>query len=72
MGILKELRLVCQLVVLSNVLMSLALLADDTNPLGPCIVAASAIPDPQRLPLKTTVNGQTLQDGSTSYVVSHA
>lgn len=39
---------------------------DDTNPLGPCIVAASAIPDPQRLPLKTTVNGQTLQDGSTS------
>ncbi|CCL98258.1 uncharacterized protein FIBRA_00252 [Fibroporia radiculosa] len=39
---------------------------DNTNPLGPCIVAASAIPDPQRIPLKCIVNGQTLQDGSTA------
>ncbi|KZT05592.1 fumarylacetoacetate hydrolase [Laetiporus sulphureus 93-53] len=39
---------------------------DDTNPLGPCIVAASAISDPQHLPLKTVVNGQVLQDGSTA------
>ncbi|PCH40926.1 fumarylacetoacetate hydrolase [Wolfiporia cocos MD-104 SS10] len=39
---------------------------DDTNPIGPCIVAASAIPDPQRVPLKCVVNGQTLQNGSTA------
>ena len=41
---------------------------DNTNPLGPCIVAAQAIPDPQSLPLKTVVNGQTLQNGNTAYV----
>ncbi|OBZ70072.1 Fumarylacetoacetate hydrolase domain-containing protein 2 [Grifola frondosa] len=39
---------------------------DDTNPIGPCLVSASAIPDPQRLPLKCTVNGKTLQDGTTA------
>ena len=39
---------------------------DDTTPIGPCIVAASAIPDPQTLPLKTVVNGQVLQDGTTA------
>ncbi|RXW25744.1 hypothetical protein EST38_g29 [Candolleomyces aberdarensis] len=39
---------------------------DNTNPIGPCIVSANAIPDPQIIPLKAVVNGQTLQDGSTS------
>jgi len=39
---------------------------DDTTPIGPCLVAASAIPDPQTLTLKTLVNGQVLQDGTTA------
>jgi len=39
---------------------------DNTNPLGPCIVAAHAIPDPQILPLKTILNAKTVQDGNTS------
>lgn len=39
---------------------------DNTTPIGPCLVAASAIPDPQTLPLKTVVNGQVLQDGTTA------
>ncbi|OCH94559.1 fumarylacetoacetate hydrolase [Obba rivulosa] len=39
---------------------------DNTNPLGPCLVSATAIPDPQKVPLKTTVNGQVLQDGTTA------
>ncbi|KAF5392989.1 hypothetical protein D9757_001161 [Collybiopsis confluens] len=39
---------------------------DNTNPLGPCLVAASAMPDPQKVPLKCIVNGDTLQDGTTA------
>ncbi|KAF7299906.1 Fumarylacetoacetate hydrolase [Mycena chlorophos] len=39
---------------------------DDTNPLGPCLVSASAIPDPQTIPLKCTLNGNVMQDGNTS------
>ncbi|EMD40397.1 hypothetical protein CERSUDRAFT_80071 [Gelatoporia subvermispora B] len=39
---------------------------DNTNPLGPCLVSSSAIPDPQKIPLKTTVNGEVLQDGTTA------
>ncbi|EAU84454.1 fumarylacetoacetate hydrolase [Coprinopsis cinerea okayama7 len=39
---------------------------DNTNPIGPCIVSANAIPDPQVVPLKSTINGQVLQDGNTS------
>lgn len=39
---------------------------DNTAPIGPCLVAASAIPDPQTLSLKTVVNGQVLQDGTTA------
>jgi len=39
---------------------------DDSTPIGPCLVAAKAISDPQNLPLKTIVNGQTLQDGNTA------
>jgi hypothetical protein len=40
--------------------------SDNTTPIGPCLVAASAIPDPQTIPLKTVVNGQVLQDGTTA------
>ncbi|KAF8149649.1 hypothetical protein K438DRAFT_2027359 [Mycena galopus ATCC 62051] len=39
---------------------------DNTNPLRPCLVAASAIPDPQKLPLKTTLNGTVMQDRNTA------
>jgi len=39
---------------------------DNTTPIGPCLVAASVIPDPQTIPLKTVVNGQVLQDGTTA------
>ncbi|KAJ7458398.1 hypothetical protein B0H11DRAFT_2061866 [Mycena galericulata] len=39
---------------------------DNTNPLGPCLVSAASIPDPQVIPLKCTVNGNVLQDGNTS------
>lgn len=42
---------------------------DNTNPLGPCLVSAKSIPDPQKIPLKCVVNGQTVQDGTTAYVV---
>ncbi len=42
---------------------------DNSNPFGPCIVSAGAIPDPQKIPLKSTVNGVLLQDGNTSYVL---
>ena len=41
---------------------------DDTTPLGPCIVSARAIPNPQALALKTTLNGRVLQDGNTGFV----
>ncbi|THH16922.1 hypothetical protein EW146_g3793 [Bondarzewia mesenterica] len=39
---------------------------DNTSPIGPCLVSAAAIPDPQSIALKTVVNGQTLQDGTTA------
>ncbi|KZV64075.1 fumarylacetoacetate hydrolase [Peniophora sp. CONT] len=39
---------------------------DNTNPLGPCIVSSTKIPDPQTLGLKSTLNGQLMQDGTTA------
>ena len=36
---------------------------------GPWVVTADEIPDPQSLRLRTRVNGETLQDGSTSQMV---
>ncbi|MGW1051004.1 fumarylacetoacetate hydrolase family protein [Streptomyces sp. NPDC001118] len=36
------------------------------NPLGPWLVTADEIPDPQRLSLKLWVNGELKQDGSTA------
>jgi 5-oxopent-3-ene-1,2,5-tricarboxylate decarboxylase/2-hydroxyhepta-2,4-diene-1,7-dioate isomerase len=42
---------------------------DATTPLGPWIVDAADIGDPQALRLTTTVNGKTVQDGSTADMV---
>jgi 2-keto-4-pentenoate hydratase/2-oxohepta-3-ene-1,7-dioic acid hydratase in catechol pathway len=39
---------------------------DTFCPLGPAVVTADAIGDPQNLELRTTVNGETMQDSSTS------
>jgi 2-keto-4-pentenoate hydratase/2-oxohepta-3-ene-1,7-dioic acid hydratase in catechol pathway len=39
---------------------------DTFCPLGPLIVTADEIPDPQGLALRTRVNGETVQDSSTS------
>ncbi|MGW0734115.1 fumarylacetoacetate hydrolase family protein [Streptomyces sp. NPDC002851] len=36
------------------------------NPLGPWLVTADEVPDPQALPLKLWVNGQLRQDGNTA------
>lgn len=42
---------------------------DSFCPCGPCITSADAIPDPQALAMKLTVNGQTKQDASTGLMV---
>jgi 2-keto-4-pentenoate hydratase/2-oxohepta-3-ene-1,7-dioic acid hydratase in catechol pathway len=42
---------------------------DTFCPLGPIIVTADEIPDPQSLKLGTTVNGETVQDSSTSEMI---
>jgi 2-keto-4-pentenoate hydratase/2-oxohepta-3-ene-1,7-dioic acid hydratase in catechol pathway len=39
---------------------------DTFAPLGPCIVTPDEIPDPQRLTLKATVNGEVRQHSSTA------
>jgi 2-keto-4-pentenoate hydratase/2-oxohepta-3-ene-1,7-dioic acid hydratase in catechol pathway len=36
------------------------------NPLGPWLVTADEVPDPQSLPLRTWVNGELKQDGTTA------
>jgi 2,4-didehydro-3-deoxy-L-rhamnonate hydrolase len=38
---------------------------DSFCPMGPCIAAAAAIPDPQKLAMKLSVNGKVFQDAST-------
>jgi Fumarylacetoacetate (FAA) hydrolase family len=38
---------------------------DDTNPLGPAIVSAKAIPDPQVVDLKATLNENIVQSSNT-------
>lgn len=38
-------------------------------PLGPWLVAAEAVPDPQRLRLSLAVNGRPMQDGSTADMI---
>ncbi len=42
---------------------------DSFCPCGPCIASASEIPDPQSLPMKLTLNGETRQDGNTSQMI---
>lgn len=42
---------------------------DATTPLGPWVSDASDIADPQRLALRTLVNGQVVQEGSTSDMI---
>lgn len=42
---------------------------DSTTPLGPWIVDAADVPDPQAIRLTTTVNGATVQQGSTADMV---
>lgn len=38
---------------------------DTFAPLGPCLVTSDEIPDPNALRIKTTLNGQTVQDSTT-------
>ncbi|MDA7977953.1 MAG: fumarylacetoacetate hydrolase family protein [Pirellulales bacterium] len=42
---------------------------DGFCPCGPCVVSAEAIPDPQALELRLTVNGETQQEASASQQV---
>jgi 2-keto-4-pentenoate hydratase/2-oxohepta-3-ene-1,7-dioic acid hydratase in catechol pathway len=42
---------------------------DNSGPLGPWIVTADEIPDPNRLRIQTKVNGNTVQDGNTSNLI---
>ncbi len=42
---------------------------DATTPIGPWIVDADDVPDPQALALKTSVNGTVVQDGSTADMI---
>ncbi|MFM2092963.1 MAG: hypothetical protein RIS70_87 [Planctomycetota bacterium] len=39
---------------------------DSFCPCGPCILSADALPDPQKLAMKLTRNGQVMQDASTA------
>jgi 2-keto-4-pentenoate hydratase/2-oxohepta-3-ene-1,7-dioic acid hydratase in catechol pathway len=39
------------------------------NPLGPWLVTADEVPDPQQLGLRLAVNGQSRQDGSTANMI---
>ena len=42
---------------------------DTFAPLGPCLVTADEIPDPDSLTLKTTLNGKTLQNSTTADMI---
>jgi 5-oxopent-3-ene-1,2,5-tricarboxylate decarboxylase/2-hydroxyhepta-2,4-diene-1,7-dioate isomerase len=42
---------------------------DATTPIGPWIVDAADVPDPQALTIRTTVNGAVIQDGSTADMI---
>jgi 2-keto-4-pentenoate hydratase/2-oxohepta-3-ene-1,7-dioic acid hydratase in catechol pathway len=42
---------------------------DSFCPMGPCILSADVVADPQDLPIKLTVNGQIKQDASTAEMV---
>lgn len=42
---------------------------DTFGPVGPCIVTADEIPDPQNLRISLKLNGETMQDGSTKELI---
>jgi 2-keto-4-pentenoate hydratase/2-oxohepta-3-ene-1,7-dioic acid hydratase in catechol pathway len=42
---------------------------DTHGPIGPWIVTADEVPEPQALPIRTWVNGRLLQDGSTKDMI---
>jgi 2-keto-4-pentenoate hydratase/2-oxohepta-3-ene-1,7-dioic acid hydratase in catechol pathway len=42
---------------------------DTHGPMGPWLVTADELPDPQSLGIRTTVNGQLLQDGNTKDMI---
>ena len=42
---------------------------DTFCPLGPCLVTADELPDPQRLGLRTRLNGVTVQDSTTADMI---
>jgi 2-keto-4-pentenoate hydratase/2-oxohepta-3-ene-1,7-dioic acid hydratase in catechol pathway len=42
---------------------------DTFAPLGPFITPREFVPDPQKLPVKFTLNGQLMQDSNTSYMI---
>jgi 2-keto-4-pentenoate hydratase/2-oxohepta-3-ene-1,7-dioic acid hydratase in catechol pathway len=42
---------------------------DTFLPLGPCVRSAATLADPQSLPIKLRLNGQTMQDGSTGQMI---
>ena len=42
---------------------------DTFCPMGPCILSAAAVKNPQDLPIKLTVNGQIKQEGTTTEMV---
>lgn len=42
---------------------------DTFGPMGPWLVPASQIPDPQNVRLKLSVNGESKQDGNTSHMI---
>lgn len=42
---------------------------DTFLPMGPCVVSAADVPDPQTFPLKLKVNGQVMQDANTSQMI---
>ncbi len=42
---------------------------DTFGPIGPWLVTTDEVPDPQNLPMWLTVNGETMQDGSTKTMV---
>jgi 2-keto-4-pentenoate hydratase/2-oxohepta-3-ene-1,7-dioic acid hydratase in catechol pathway len=42
---------------------------DTFLPAGPCVLSAAALPDPQKLPVKLRLNGQTMQDASTAQMI---
>ena len=42
---------------------------DTFCPIGPCVLSADAVDDPQSLPIRLTVNGEVKQNGSTAQMV---